>query len=264
MRAVMAPAGLGHLEQPAYLDQISRSLSIHWVGPTAAVSGLVEDAVRRLQAIAGLVLVATFHWWLAILLLLAMVHNRIRFGPISRQIMNMRMGKAQGFRRADYLLNLALLPEAAKEVRVFGLADWLVGRYQAAWLDAMAGLWQERSDLWRTVLLAGLPVALRELGPRAGHVGHPERHPEPGRIGGAGRGQFGPAPCSGPSATPTTGSSTAPPGRPVMELERSLAADPLLNLPGCRPADDLPRQEISFEGSPLAIRTAAWSSMGWI
>src|SRR5688572_9122739 len=36
MRATMRPAGLAHLERPSSLDQISRSLSIHWVSPHAA------------------------------------------------------------------------------------------------------------------------------------------------------------------------------------------------------------------------------------
>ena len=134
MRAVMAPAGLGHLEQPAYLDQISRSLSVHWVSPHTAAAALVEDGVRRIQGVVGLILVASFHWWLAVLLLIACIHHMVRFTPIRRQLVAMRMGKAQGFRRADYLLNLALLPEAAKEVRVFGLADWLVDRYQTCLL----------------------------------------------------------------------------------------------------------------------------------
>ena len=44
-------------------------------------------------------------------------------------------------RRADYLRDLALTPAAAKEVRIWGMADWLVERFEAAWLQAMrAGL----------------------------------------------------------------------------------------------------------------------------
>src|SRR5206468_11681541 len=99
----------------------------------------------------------------AVALFVALIHNIVRFGPIRRQIVEMRMGKAQGFRRADYLLDLALRPEAAKEVRVFGLADWLVDRYQVAWLGAMAELWTARSGLWTTVLLCGLPVVGAQL-----------------------------------------------------------------------------------------------------
>jgi ATP-binding cassette subfamily B protein len=138
MRATMRPAGMAHLERPDSLDQISRSLSIHWVSPHAAVAALVQDAGRRMQGGASLLVVAYFEWWVALLLLIALVHSTWRFGPIRRQLVTMRMGKAQGFRRADYFLDLTLRPEMAKEVRVFGLADWLVGRYERAWLGAMA------------------------------------------------------------------------------------------------------------------------------
>jgi len=248
MHATMRPAGLGHLERPESLDLISRSLSIHWVSPHAAVAAMVQDASRRFQAITSLLVVAYFQWWVAILLLVTQVHLTWRFGPIRRQLVTVRMGKAQGFRRADYFLDLALRPETAKEVRVFGLADWLVGRYERAWLGAMAELWTRRSNLWVTVLLAGLPVVFAEL------------------IG------LGVAGWSAVNGVLTIGEMVAFAGairwstllsalgdadsqiehgaaglHPTMELERAFAVDPSINPPGGAAADGLPAREIRFE-----------------
>ena len=84
MRTVMAPAGLGHLEQPAQPGpDLSLVLNIHWVSPHTAVAGLVEDGVLRLQALAAMVIVATFYWWLPILLMVSAPaqHRAVRPDP---------------------------------------------------------------------------------------------------------------------------------------------------------------------------------------
>jgi ATP-binding cassette subfamily B protein len=62
-------------------------------------------------------------------------------------------------KRALYLRDLGLEPHAAKEVRLFGLADWLVGRYTTAWQEVMEGLWAtRRADFRITSALALLLV----------------------------------------------------------------------------------------------------------
>jgi len=144
MQATLGPAGVAHLEESGYVDQIFRALPEQSVGPRAAVSALVGDTTSRVTAVAGLALVAYFQWWLAILLLVALIHKVHRYGPIRRQLVTVRMGKAPELRRANYFLDLTLRPEAAKEIRIFGLAEWFVERYRGAWLGAMAELWTAR------------------------------------------------------------------------------------------------------------------------
>jgi ATP-binding cassette subfamily B protein len=46
--------------------------------------------------------------------------------------------------RARYAKELGLLPQWAKEVRVFGLVDWLGDRFDREWLRVMEGLWRAR------------------------------------------------------------------------------------------------------------------------
>ena len=163
MAATLGPPGLARLEDPTYLDQVSRALATHRHDSQLAVIGLVGDTIMKLQGVVGLVIVAYFQWWLAIPLLLGLVHSRRHFGPVRRGLVSVRMGKADTLRRANYLLGLTLQPEAAKEIRVFGLADWLVERFQSAWLAGMAELWLARSSLWRTAAWAGLPLATVEI-----------------------------------------------------------------------------------------------------
>jgi ATP-binding cassette subfamily B protein len=45
------------------------------------------------------------------------------------------------WRESAYLADLALRPGAAKELRLFGLADWVRGRYRERWLAAVAPSW---------------------------------------------------------------------------------------------------------------------------
>jgi ATP-binding cassette subfamily B protein len=47
-------------------------------------------------------------------------------------------------RRAEYVRSLAMGAPAAKEVRVFGLGDWVVNRYGEAWLEALRMMWRTR------------------------------------------------------------------------------------------------------------------------
>lgn len=163
MVATLAPPGLAHLEDPAYLDQVSRALVTNRHDAQLAVMGLAAQTVSKLQGVVGLAIVAYFQWWLAVPLLLAMVHSARHFGPVRRGLVDMRMGKADTLRRANYLLELTLRPEAAKEIRVFGMANWLVDRFQGAWLAAMAELWLARSSLWKTAAWAGLPVVAAQV-----------------------------------------------------------------------------------------------------
>jgi ATP-binding cassette subfamily B protein len=250
MRATTRPASVAHLEDPAYLDQITRAFDArHWAGPRTALNGFVAETTMRLQALAALVLVAHFRWWLAALLLVALVNKDQRFRQTLHQIIVVRMGKAADLRRANYFRNLALQPGAAKEIRIFGLADWVVERFQAAWIEAMESLWKGRPRLLATSALAALPLVIVEvLG-----LGIVAYDALAGTIGvGAllvyGRSILateGLAAVSDNSSRVDFGAAGLVPAR---ELEQTSASEPRLNPPGTLPADGLPQREIRFEG----------------
>jgi len=54
------------------------------------------------------------------------------------------LGTTQLLRRAGYLLDIALTPGAAKEVRIFGLSQWLTFRMRCESTSAMEGVWRQR------------------------------------------------------------------------------------------------------------------------
>ena len=112
---------------------------------------------RLAQGLAAAVLVATFHWWAALLLattwLAAWVSAvRVVTGGLFDQL--------AALRRAWYLRDVATRAQEAKEVRLFGLHPWLLERYTVAWRAATATLWQAgRGDrraaaVWLVVVTA--------------------------------------------------------------------------------------------------------------
>ena len=58
------------------------------------------------------------------------------------------------------MLGLAWKPHAAKEMRVFGLADWTAERHRSEWLEGITPSWREVKRLNVRVWLAGAVVLL--------------------------------------------------------------------------------------------------------
>ncbi len=114
-----------------------------------------------LQALGAACVLVTFRPWLGLLWIAAWP---LVLGVLMREFI--RVGKAAGYtastvRRAQYFVDLALAPAAAKEVRIWGMVDWLIDRFQSAWLEAMRPVWRMRNPgrpvIW---LSAGVVVAM--------------------------------------------------------------------------------------------------------
>ena len=90
-------------------------------------SGLVE----LVGGIASACVVAAFSWWAAILLVVAWgaTHWLLRESAIWKERNTEEVRQAQ--RHADYAYRLAVDPPAAKELRLFGLAGWVVERFRS-------------------------------------------------------------------------------------------------------------------------------------
>jgi ATP-binding cassette subfamily B protein len=104
--------------------------------------------------------IGTFHWWLAVALIVVWVGVR---RPLRRLVLarvHMFRRATQTLRRSWYLFGLAGRAPHAKEVRTFGLADWLIEGYRSSYLAAMAQSWSQQRALTRRVLLLCLPVLL--------------------------------------------------------------------------------------------------------
>ncbi|MFS8097145.1 ABC transporter ATP-binding protein/permease [Lentzea alba] len=132
-----------------------------FVGTATALRELLR---QRATGVGAAVVLATFAWWAPLVMfagwrgLSAAVRKWLDHG--------MTLGAQQGetaMRRARYLRGLAVDSPAAKEIRVFGLAGWLVPLYRDAYLAALEVVWAGRRLGMRTVLAATGGVLLAHL-----------------------------------------------------------------------------------------------------
>lgn len=146
MAAVGKPTGIAHLEDPATLNLIetARGVGVHGLRPGDAVAALASLLPSWFVALGSAAILATFRWWLGFawlamwpVVLYVLQREYLRVGEAG-------YGQAAVLRRADYYRDLALRPDAAKEVRVWNLTGWLEGRFSATWQGAMAPLWRAR------------------------------------------------------------------------------------------------------------------------
>jgi ATP-binding cassette subfamily B protein len=171
LAAVSAPVGVGHLEDADVLDRLARAegtltgffpgdAPITWVGVLSS----------RFSGLIGCIVVGIFAWWLGLLLLvLWVVVRRIMLVAVVRQATELR-GQTTVMRRAWYFIGVGSKARDAKEIRVFGLADFVGRRFHEQYLDAIhaghSGLrdLHRRAALCWLVVLAGYVVALVTIG----------------------------------------------------------------------------------------------------
>ena len=164
LRACVQPPGMAHLERPALANDLSmaRDFDIGMTGPPLAISmdfiaiGLVDMVGGISQAI----LLARYEWWAALALGGAWLatHWLLRESSIWRDRNTDEVREAQ--RHAEYSYRLAVDAPASKEVRLFGLPDWVVERFVGRRRRLFDLQWRatrlrERSVLGSLVLVLG-------------------------------------------------------------------------------------------------------------
>jgi ATP-binding cassette subfamily B protein len=159
-RAVCEPEGVEHLEDPAVLDRLaSASGELSSSGPADAPMSLASAFGDRLSGFLACVTLATFRWWVGLFFF-------VGWTVIRPPLRKMLAARATLVRRATpelrhswYYLGCSYRPAFAKEIRMFGLADWILARHQAAWLAGMAKPWAQLRKFQRRALLFGLFIA---------------------------------------------------------------------------------------------------------
>jgi ATP-binding cassette subfamily B protein len=161
--AALQPAGVAHVEDPEVLDKIAVVQGdANGVTPGTGIEGIVQVAVHRLAVIPPVVLLGAFRWWLPLVVGGSLFWMRVVMRRHILTSVETRVGQTPVLRRSQYFVDLALLPAAAKETRVFGLADWLVERFRGHYLTAMHAVWRNRAAGQRRLvppLLAMLAAA---------------------------------------------------------------------------------------------------------
>ena len=137
MEAAARPPGVELLEDQAVQDLLplaaGKPLPFRWATPGGAAVAVVGVASRLALGVGATVLVARFSLALALLLVAAtLLLRRASHRALVGQALACE-DHGGAYRWAGYFSGLGLEPAPAKEIRVFGLGEWVRGRHRRAW-----------------------------------------------------------------------------------------------------------------------------------
>jgi ABC-type multidrug transport system fused ATPase/permease subunit len=165
--ACVRPPGMGHLEDPRLATDLTmaRDFDLGISGPplSIAMGFIASGQVEMVGGLAAAALLAAYTWWAPLLLAGAWLatHWLLRESAVWRDRNTEEVREAQ--RHAEYAYRLAVDPPAAKELRLFGLADWVVERFAARRKRLFDLQWKatrlrERPVLWSLLLVLAANV----------------------------------------------------------------------------------------------------------
>jgi len=131
--ACLGPPGIGHLEDPELAAdlQVARDFDRGMTAPPLSVSMdfIATGLVNMVAGLAQAAVLFGFAWWAPPVLALAWLstHWLLRESAVWRDRNTDEVRQAQ--RDAEYAYRLAVDPPAAKELRIFGLPDWVLDRF---------------------------------------------------------------------------------------------------------------------------------------
>jgi ATP-binding cassette, subfamily B, bacterial len=257
--ACVAVPGIGHLEDPELAAdlQVARDFDRGMTGPPLSVSmdfiatGLVDMVAGFAQA----AVLFGFAFWAPPVLAAAWLatHWLLRESAVWKDRNTEEVRQAQ--RNAEYAYRLAVDPPAAKELRIFGLPDWVLDRFIASrrhlhQLQYQATRMRERSVIGSLlIVLAANGLVLWRLGSAA--LAH--------RVG------LGPLVVYAQAAVGTSMiafgglnwalDGSAAPVAAVARLKASMARAGTVTS-GARPAAGLPARHIRFRNVTFAYPAA--------
>jgi ABC-type bacteriocin/lantibiotic exporter with double-glycine peptidase domain len=167
--ACVRPPGMGHLENPKLIADltVARDFDLGMTGPPLNVSldFIAGGLVEMVGGIASAVVLLRFAWWAPILLAGAWIatHYLLRESGVWFDRNTDEVRSAQ--RDADYAFNLAVDPPASKELRLFGLAGWVIERFVSRRtrlheLQYHATRLRERPVIWSLLLVTAANIVV--------------------------------------------------------------------------------------------------------
>jgi ABC-type multidrug transport system fused ATPase/permease subunit len=133
--ACATPPGMGHLEDPALATDltVARDFDLGMTGPPMSVNMdfIAAGLVHTIVGVASAAVLLAWSWWPPLLLAVAWgaTHWFLRESAVWKDRNTEPVRAAQ--RHAEYAYRLAVDPPAAKELRLFGLAGWVMERFLA-------------------------------------------------------------------------------------------------------------------------------------
>jgi ATP-binding cassette subfamily B protein len=167
--ACVRPPGMGHLENPKLTSDfaMARDFDLAISGPPLAISMdfIAGGLVGMVSGIASSLVLFGYRWWAPIVLAGAWIatHWMLRESAIWKDRNTDEVKAAQ--RVADYSYRMAVDPPAAKELRLFGLSDWVVDRFRARRRQLFQLQWQatrlrQRPMIWCMLLVVAANVVV--------------------------------------------------------------------------------------------------------
>jgi ABC-type multidrug transport system fused ATPase/permease subunit len=154
----VTPPGIGHLETPSLTSDLTmaRDFDLGITGPPLAISmGFIASGLTEMVGgFASAAVLVAYHWWAPIVLITAWLatHWLLRESAIWKDRDTPEVRSAQ--RHADYAYRLAVDAPSAKELRLFGLAQWVVDRFASQRRLVLDLQWQATRLRERSVLLS--------------------------------------------------------------------------------------------------------------
>ena len=148
LHACVGPPGLAHLEQPDLADDLAsaRDFDMGLTGPNMTVSmpNIGGGFAMFAGGVAQALLLFGYRWWAPLLIggAWGSTHHLLKSGAIWRARQSEEVVEQQ--RQAGYAYRLTVESHAAKEVRLFGLADWVVNGFAALRYKILDRSWEER------------------------------------------------------------------------------------------------------------------------
>jgi ATP-binding cassette, subfamily B, bacterial len=176
LQSALTPLGIGHLEDPARMDQLSlaRGLGGDAYPPYSGVRPLTAVLSTRLSGLFAAVLLVGVLAWAPVPLAVAWaLYGRYLARQFQVQVTGLEQ-RAGLTRRSSYLRTLGTSVAAAKEIRMLALGPWLIDRFSDSWRAAMVDLFgRRRANLagagWTVLLLASYLLVIGWLSRAALH-----------------------------------------------------------------------------------------------
>jgi ATP-binding cassette subfamily B protein len=151
------PHGIEHLENAEVRQSIDGAVEEINQQYFLGVQSTWQVVGYRLWGIAALVVLATWSWWVAAMVLVTTLLLNLTWSAYSQQIFE-QIFRDRRRRRARWYRNLLIEQDNAKEVRLFGLTSFGIDRFTAAWHSAITDLWQGRNEKRRPIALANVAI----------------------------------------------------------------------------------------------------------
>ncbi|MGH7646651.1 MAG: ABC transporter ATP-binding protein, partial [Gemmatimonadaceae bacterium] len=179
--ACLAPPGMGHLENPALANDlvVARDFDLGMTGPPLFISMdfIAGGLVEMIGGFACALVLFGYRWWAPPALAGAWLatHWLLRESGVWYDRNTEPVRAAQ--RDAEYAYRLAVDPGPAKELRLFGLADWTLERFVARRrllhrLQYEATRLREQPLAWSTLLVVAANVLVFWMLARDASSGH--------------------------------------------------------------------------------------------